>query len=255
MCYQCDSETEQVEWLSALEGSVARIVRLVAGVEDSPPVTLPASRAPAPAKDSASEWARQLEAGFSAVSRSGSGIGATPSAVSRGGNPMVSVVGYGGGGGGSGGGGGRAGYGRTPSATRDDYGGSGSVSAVAGYGNIAGARVAANSEPLVSVDYMYSHAPAQPAQASFTSTQTYAATGSGYDSAYYSQPPYQQYQSAQQDAGDQYQAAPAPEQGYQGHDSQVGGAAPSYMDYAPPAHGASAYPTQSYTTQSYAVRL
>ena len=36
-----DSETEQVEWLSALEGAVSRIVRLVAGVDDEEPAPAP----------------------------------------------------------------------------------------------------------------------------------------------------------------------------------------------------------------------
>ena len=37
VCYIADSETELVEWLSALEGAVQKIVRAVAGVQDEPP--------------------------------------------------------------------------------------------------------------------------------------------------------------------------------------------------------------------------
>eukprot|EP01026_Neomeris_dumetosa_P056049 TRINITY_DN5117_c0_g1_i2.p1 TRINITY_DN5117_c0_g1~~TRINITY_DN5117_c0_g1_i2.p1 ORF type:complete len:488 (-),score=70.16 TRINITY_DN5117_c0_g1_i2:328-1791(-) len=34
VCYICDNETEQVEWLSALENAVQRVVKKVAGIED-----------------------------------------------------------------------------------------------------------------------------------------------------------------------------------------------------------------------------
>ena len=37
VCYIADSETELVEWMSALEGAVQKIVRAVAGVQDEPP--------------------------------------------------------------------------------------------------------------------------------------------------------------------------------------------------------------------------
>lgn len=70
------------------------------------------------------------------------------------------------------------------------------------------------------------------------------------------------YQGGRQDAADQYQAAPAAQQapyerqGYQegGYQGAAPASGPSYMDYTPPAYGASGYPTQPYTTQSYAVR-
>lgn len=32
--YMADSETEMVEWMSALEGAVSRLMRIIAGVED-----------------------------------------------------------------------------------------------------------------------------------------------------------------------------------------------------------------------------
>lgn len=50
-CYICESETAQVEWISALEGSVARIVKIVAGVDDdsSPSTKSAPSRTAKPA--------------------------------------------------------------------------------------------------------------------------------------------------------------------------------------------------------------
>jgi hypothetical protein len=36
--YLADSETEMVEWMSALEGAVARLMRIIAGVDDEQPV-------------------------------------------------------------------------------------------------------------------------------------------------------------------------------------------------------------------------
>lgn len=35
VAYLCDSETDMVEWISALEGTIARLVRVIAGVDDS----------------------------------------------------------------------------------------------------------------------------------------------------------------------------------------------------------------------------
>jgi hypothetical protein len=37
--YVADSETEQVEWISALDTTVARLVKIIAGVDDAPPPT------------------------------------------------------------------------------------------------------------------------------------------------------------------------------------------------------------------------
>ena len=284
VCYLCDSETEQVEWISAFEGTLARIVKMVAGVEDEP--TLPAAIAPQPRKgpaSSTSEWARQLEAGFSAVSRSSPKPqrSSTSSTFRADGNPMVSVVGYGGGGGGGAGGGGGGSYSggggsslngftAASSATPSDYGGYGTYSSVAGYGNVAGAKVApARNEPLVHVDYGY---PTATAPSSYSSTQTAGGIpggGSAYDAPQYGGPP-----PAQQYGGGYSQEASAPYQSqapswqassYDQHQApaQQGGRADafaatggSYMDQAPSAYGAAAYPTMQPTVlaqQAYAV--
>lgn len=121
--YIADSETEQVEWFSALEGAVAKIVRAVAGLEEE-------EQAPAVNNSSSNsgrdrDWANQLEKGFASMSKSSS---SRPND-----NAMVNVVGYSGGGGGGG-------VQRSSSARRSDsfaadngnYGGSIS------YGQIAG---------------------------------------------------------------------------------------------------------------------
>lgn len=92
VCYVADTETEMVEWMSALEGEVHRIAKHLAGVEDAP--------APAPKRPAASS---SLSSGPSWGGGSG------------GSGNMVNIVGYnsnnsqggGGGGGGQGGGGGR----------------------------------------------------------------------------------------------------------------------------------------------------
>jgi hypothetical protein len=138
VCYLCDSETEQVEWLSALEGTVLRIVRSAAGVDEDAAAAAAVTAKPAkPARDEKqhnSEWARKLEAGFSSTSaRSGGGGGG--SAADMGGNPMVKVVGF-------------------DSAGQDDYGGAQPTqyndysSTGAGYSSIAGcAALLRGSQP------------------------------------------------------------------------------------------------------------
>lgn len=82
--YVADSETEQVEWFSALEGAVAKIVRAVAGLEedDSPPAV--DNRSSSSGRDR--DWANQLEKGFASVSKGSSGR--------TDGNAMVNIVGY-----------------------------------------------------------------------------------------------------------------------------------------------------------------
>ena len=283
VCYLCDSETEQVEWISAFEGTLARIVKLVAGVEDEPP--LPAAIAPSPSKapaSSTSEWARQLEAGFSAVSRSSPKPqrSSASSGFRADGNPMISVVGYGGGGGGGGSGGSYSGGGSSSlngftaasSATPSDYGGYGTYSSVAGYGNVAGAKVApSRNEPLVHVDYGY---PTAAAPSSYSSTQTAGAVlrrarattlshygpappAQQYGAGGYSQEasaPYQsQAPSWQQSSYDQQQQSPPQQGGRADAFAATGG---SYMDQAPSAYGAAAYPTMQPTVlaqQAYAV--
>lgn len=88
--YIADSETELVEWVSALEGTVARIVKQAAGFDDEPQ--------PATPQQQQSQWAQQLEKSFN----SHRGSAPAPSRAER--NPTVKIMGYdhqGGGGGGS----------------------------------------------------------------------------------------------------------------------------------------------------------
>ena len=165
VAYVCDSETELVEWFSALEGAVARIVKLVgltsllglpiefflftqgppadrramshssickgficpqvAGVEEE--------EAPRAKDTSQSEWAKQLQKGFN--SASGGGAQSKP----RDSNPMVQIVGYDIGGGGAGPSSSRpasGGYGADSGgySSEREYGNSGRYK----YGNIAG---------------------------------------------------------------------------------------------------------------------
>ena len=90
--YIADSETEQVEWFSALEGAVAKIVRAVAGLEEEEPAPAADNRSSSSGRDR--DWANQLEKGFASISKSSS---SRPDA-----NAMVNIVGYSGGGGGGG---------------------------------------------------------------------------------------------------------------------------------------------------------
>ena len=94
-----------MEWLSALEGAVQKIVRSAAGMEDEAALTAAAAAAaakprpvPSDEKQHNSEWASRLEAGFNSASRFGGG---SRSGVSSGGvqsdrrsNPMVKVVAF-----------------------------------------------------------------------------------------------------------------------------------------------------------------
>ena len=83
--YVADSETEQVEWFSALEGAVAKIVRAVAGLEEEEPTTGVEQRSSSSGRDR--DWANQLERGFASVSKGGSSGRSD-------GNAMVNIVGY-----------------------------------------------------------------------------------------------------------------------------------------------------------------
>ena len=91
MHYIADSETEQVEWFSALEGAVAKIVRAVAGLEEEDQTPAVDTRSSSSGRDR--DWANQLEKGFASVSKSSS---SRPN-----GNAMVNIVGYSGSGGGN----------------------------------------------------------------------------------------------------------------------------------------------------------
>ena len=159
LCYLADSETEQVEWLSALEGSVHRIARTLAGEEAGEDggrarrvvVSGHGQPAAAPARPPA-DWARRLEASYSAAAggqgaggvastRPGSAAGGggwpgarpgpTPAAPAfpAGSNPVVTVVGYGDVVGAGGGGGGP---------TAPHYGSGGGVSYDSGGGGDTG---------------------------------------------------------------------------------------------------------------------
>ncbi|WIA22447.1 hypothetical protein OEZ85_004745 [Tetradesmus obliquus] len=103
VCYMCKSETEMVEWISALEGAIAKIVKQLAGVDDSnePGGSSSSSRErhshrSSSSKDrhggsssssSAAEWAKQVErslsqgAGSSSSRRGGGGSGMNGSAM------------------------------------------------------------------------------------------------------------------------------------------------------------------------------
>ena len=134
MHYVADSETEQVEWFSALEGAVAKIVRAVAGLEEEDPAPAVDNRSSSSGRDR--DWANQLEKGFASVSRSSS---SRPDS-----NAMVNIVGYSGGGGGGGGsysGGGGGGGSSYPSAARRSESfaaASGKYGGTISYGQIAG---------------------------------------------------------------------------------------------------------------------
>lgn len=82
--YVADSETEQVEWFSALEGAVARIVRAVAGLEEEEQTPTVDNQSSSSGRDR--DWANQLEKGFASISKSSS---SRPD-----GNAMVNIVGY-----------------------------------------------------------------------------------------------------------------------------------------------------------------
>lgn len=60
----------QVEWYSALEGAVARIIKLVAGVEEEEPHHAGGSGGGGGAKTKAQSWAEQLERTYASVGKS-----------------------------------------------------------------------------------------------------------------------------------------------------------------------------------------
>ena len=140
MHYVADSETEQVEWFSALEGAVAKIVRAVAGLEEEEPAPAVDNLSSSSGRDR--DWANQLEKGFASISKSSS---SRPDS-----NAMVKIVGYSGGGSGGsysgGGGGGGSSYPsaawRSESFAADSGNYGGSIS----YGQIAG-----EASPLVNL--------------------------------------------------------------------------------------------------------
>ncbi|EFJ42554.1 hypothetical protein VOLCADRAFT_119370 [Volvox carteri f. nagariensis] len=112
VCYIAGSETEVVEWVSAMEGAMQKICKHIAGVEDEPP----APQAKAQQPKNPSEWLRQLEKNFESSGGTGGVGGSGGAGYNRNlGNTLVNVVGYddvpsSSGGGGGGGGGGSGGY-------------------------------------------------------------------------------------------------------------------------------------------------
>ena len=125
MHYVADSETEQVEWFSALEGAVAKIVRAVAGLEEEEQAPASDNRSSSSGRDR--NWANQLEKGFASVSKGNSSISD--------GKAMVNIVGYSGGGGGGGGGGTSHSAARRTNSFAPD---NGSYGGTISYGQIAG---------------------------------------------------------------------------------------------------------------------
>jgi len=91
-CYLTDSETAQVEWISALEGSISNIVKIVAGVDEHEERD-GTSRRPATLED-------QLHRSFSAATgkpsgRSTNGVGRSNGEGSGGGHSsMVEIINY-----------------------------------------------------------------------------------------------------------------------------------------------------------------
>ena len=131
MHYIADSETEQVEWFSALEGAVAKIVRAVAGLEEEDQAPAVDNRSSSKGTDR--DWANQLEKGFASVSKS--------SSFRPDGNAMVNIVGYSGGGGGSGG------SNRPPARRSDSFAAdNGNYGGSLSYGQIDGEAVALTSK-------------------------------------------------------------------------------------------------------------
>lgn len=84
VCYIADSETDLVEWMSALEKAVAEIVKRVAGVDDEEKESSKSSKAQ-------NDWMQQLMEGYNVA---GKGSGGTDGGRRRTANQMVDVVGY-----------------------------------------------------------------------------------------------------------------------------------------------------------------
>ncbi|KAL4423786.1 hypothetical protein ABPG75_001087 [Micractinium tetrahymenae] len=194
ICYLCENETSQVEWISALEGAVAKIVKLVAGVDDEAEAAVAAAAKP-------KSWAEQLERTYASVGSTSASRRGGSSGDGGGGSrsQMVSIVSYdgpSGGGGGSGARGGasaRSGYGGGYSGGGGGGGSGGSDYSyvTVDYGSIAGATAVPDSAP---------------APASYG-----GGYGAGYGQQQQQQPPAAAYGYAQQ----QHQQQPGPEYGQQ----------------------------------------
>ncbi|KAK2080475.1 hypothetical protein QBZ16_000328 [Prototheca wickerhamii] len=91
ICYLAESETAQVEWLSALEGAVGAIVRRVSGWEEEEEERRPA---PAPKRDAGKALEETLHRSFEAASSSAGGPARRESANGRAAPGMIDVVNY-----------------------------------------------------------------------------------------------------------------------------------------------------------------
>ena len=91
ICYLAESETAQVEWLSALEGAVGAIVRRVSGWEEEEEERRPA---PAPKRDAGKALEETLHRSFEAASSSAGGAARRESANGRATPGMIDVVNY-----------------------------------------------------------------------------------------------------------------------------------------------------------------
>ena len=91
ICYLAESETAQVEWLSALEGAVGAIVRRVSGWEEEEEERRPA---PAPKRDAGKALEETLHRSFEAASSSAGGAARRESANGRAAPGMIDVVNY-----------------------------------------------------------------------------------------------------------------------------------------------------------------
>jgi hypothetical protein len=145
-CYLTDSETSQVEWVSALESSIARIVKIVAGVDEEEHTPGNAvSKALAAQFKSYSGKASGSGHGGGHHGGGGNGSGRSShqqqhgGATNGNGNQMLNVVNYYGGSGSGGGGGGGNDFSAAPSAPHHSQGPSGDYGYVhIDYGSING---------------------------------------------------------------------------------------------------------------------
>jgi hypothetical protein len=205
--YLAESETAQVEWISALDGAVARIVKLIAGVEDEAPQR------------------RVSSSGRMTTGGSGKAAGGVSSSSRFGGAAevdygMLRVVDYEApiGGGGSGGGGGG------PSGSRFGSGGGGDDSYISiNYGNVAGANSLSTGAAYDAGGYS---TPAVPQPQYQQYTQQYQPPPQQQPQQQYQQggpsafggftEPQQQYQQQYQEPQQQYQEPPQYTNGYGG---------------------------------------
>lgn len=253
--YICDTETEMVEWISAIDGSIQKIVKTLAGVEDEPAPPARSTSSSAAAKKGSSsepsaEWIKQLEKNFDNLSTSSATASRSHSHRERdhshrerdhygssgfNGNAIVEVVGYDGGAGG-----GRSagnGYNNSSSTSgRDREGGYSGGGSGLGYGSIAGVAGVAGG---LSADTMLNYAPDYSGRGGSSNDyrqQTGTSSGpGGYGGGAYGGSSY----GVQQQGGGYSQPAQYGVYGSQVQQSQQGGGA-SLIDAVP--HSTPAYP-------------